>query len=85
VGEKTGPRGKIAQSHLSFSLNFFSQILFSDLIFFGGIICFWWASCLLDRQALYHLSHSTSPFFVCMLGIFKIGSHELFAQTGFEP
>jgi hypothetical protein len=29
------------------------------------------------------LSHSTSPFFV--MGVFKIGSHKLFAQPGFEP
>jgi hypothetical protein len=28
------------------------------------------------------LSHSTSPFCV---GYFQIGSHKLFAQTGFEP
>jgi hypothetical protein len=31
----------------------------------------------------YTLSPSTSPFF-CE-GFFKIGSHELFARTGFEP
>jgi hypothetical protein len=30
----------------------------------------------------YTSRHSTSPFSV--LGIFKIGSHELFAQAGFE-
>jgi hypothetical protein len=33
----------------------------------------------------YNLSHPTSPphpFFV--MGFFKIGSHELFAQAGFE-
>jgi hypothetical protein len=33
---------------------------------------------MLASQAL---SHSTSPFFV--LGIFKIGSHELFTRAGF--
>jgi hypothetical protein len=33
------------------------------------------------RQALYHLSHFTSPFF---LGFFKIGALELFAQAGFK-
>jgi hypothetical protein len=31
----------------------------------------------------YTLSHSTSPFFV--MGFFKISSHELLAQAGFEP
>jgi hypothetical protein len=31
----------------------------------------------------YILSHSTSPIFV--LGIFEIGSCELFAGAGFEP
>jgi hypothetical protein len=31
----------------------------------------------------YILSHFTSPFFV--MGIFDIGSQELFAQVGFEP
>jgi hypothetical protein len=31
----------------------------------------------------YTLNHSTSPFFV--LGIFKIGSHGLFAWAGFKP
>jgi hypothetical protein len=30
----------------------------------------------------YTLSHSTSPIFV--MGFFEIGSHELFAQAGFE-
>jgi hypothetical protein len=33
----------------------------------------------------YALSYSTSPFCVCVLGIFKIGSYELFAWAGFEP
>jgi hypothetical protein len=32
---------------------------------------------------LCHLSHSASPFF-CVLGIFEIGCHELFAQADFE-
>jgi hypothetical protein len=36
----------------------------------------------LARQALYHLSHSTSSVFV--LGIFEIGSPKLFAQDGNE-
>jgi hypothetical protein len=31
----------------------------------------------------YALSHSTSPFFV--MGVFEIGSQELFAWAGFEP
>jgi hypothetical protein len=31
----------------------------------------------------YILSHSTSPFF--MMGVFEIGSCELFAWAGFEP
>jgi hypothetical protein len=31
----------------------------------------------------YHLSHSASPVFV--LGIFEIGSCELFAWAGFKP
>jgi hypothetical protein len=35
-----------------------------------------------SAQGLY-LEHSTSPFFV--KSVFKIGSHELFASTGFEP
>jgi hypothetical protein len=30
----------------------------------------------------YTLSHSTSPFFV--MGFFEVGSHNLFAQPGFE-
>jgi hypothetical protein len=34
------------------------------------------------RQALYYLSHSSSPVFV--LGFFEIGSHKLFAWAGFE-
>jgi hypothetical protein len=37
---------------------------------------------LLARQALHCLIHSTSPFFV--MGFFKIGSPELFAQ-GWPP
>jgi hypothetical protein len=37
----------------------------------------------------YTFSHSTSPFIVCLfiflvMGIFKIGSCELFAWAGFE-
>jgi hypothetical protein len=32
----------------------------------------------------FTLSHSTSPFLCCFF-FFQIGSHELFAQTGFEP
>jgi hypothetical protein len=32
---------------------------------------------------VYTLSHSTSSFFVKCF--FEIGSHELFAQAGFEP
>jgi hypothetical protein len=31
----------------------------------------------------YTLNHSTTPFFI--MGFFEIGSHELFARTGFEP
>jgi hypothetical protein len=31
----------------------------------------------------YTLNHSTSPFFV--LGVFEIGSCELFAEAGFKP
>jgi hypothetical protein len=30
-------------------------------------------------------SHSTSPFFVCVMDFFEIGSCELFAQADFEP
>jgi hypothetical protein len=38
----------------------------------------------LAGQALYHLSHSINqPFTV--LGIFEIGSSELFAPADFEP
>jgi hypothetical protein len=36
---------------------------------------------MLVRQALHYLSHSPNPVF--MLGFFKIGSHELFAETWF--
>jgi hypothetical protein len=36
---------------------------------------------MLTRQALYCLNHSTSP----VLGIFNMGSRELFAWAGFEP
>jgi hypothetical protein len=38
---------------------------------------------MFTRQALSHLSHSTSPV-VFLLGIFEIGSHKLFAQAGFK-
>jgi hypothetical protein len=38
---------------------------------------------MLARKALYHLSHSISPFLV--MGIFKIGAPELFALAGFKP
>jgi hypothetical protein len=38
---------------------------------------------ILARQSLYHLSHSTSPFFV--KGFFEMGFRELFASAGFEP
>jgi hypothetical protein len=47
------------------------------------ILGFEFRASLLGRQVLYHSSHSTSYFFV--LGIFKIGSRELFAWTGLEP
>jgi hypothetical protein len=36
----------------------------------------------LANQALYHLSHSTSP--VITLGIFEIGSLELFVHPGLK-
>jgi hypothetical protein len=35
-----------------------------------------------SELSAYTLSHSTSPFFV--MGFFKIGSHELFAQAGLK-
>jgi hypothetical protein len=49
---------------------------------------FWWPwglnsgphACL--GRYSYHFSHSRSPFF--MIGFFKIGSHELFAQASFK-
>jgi hypothetical protein len=31
------------------------------------------------------LSHFANPFFVFVLGVFEIGSPELFALAGFEP
>jgi hypothetical protein len=37
---------------------------------------------MVSRQAVYNLSHSTSPVFV--LGIFELGSHKLFAGVGFK-
>jgi hypothetical protein len=37
---------------------------------------------LLGRRS-YHLSHSSSPFFVT--GFFEMGSQELFAGSGLEP
>jgi hypothetical protein len=43
----------------------------------------WIQSLTLDRQALFHLSHSAIPFFVCA-GYFQIGSCELFGQAGFK-
>jgi hypothetical protein len=42
----------------------------------------WTQGFRLARQALYHLSHSASPFFV--LGIFEIGSCELFPWAGLD-
>jgi hypothetical protein len=33
-------------------------------------------------KQMFYQSHSTSPFFV--LGIFEVGSHELFAQAGIK-
>jgi hypothetical protein len=57
----------------------------------GNAFCFCLFDCLvlrfkfsltLGRQALYHLSHFTSPFFVG--DIFEIGSFELFAWAGLE-
>jgi hypothetical protein len=44
--------------------------------------CLFFAVLVFELRA-YTLSYSTSPFFV--LGIFEIGSHELFAWAGFEP
>jgi hypothetical protein len=38
---------------------------------------------MLARQALYHLT--PPPTLLLVMGFFKIGSHELFAQTVFEP
>jgi hypothetical protein len=38
---------------------------------------------MLARQAFYHLGYSARTFFV--LGIFEIGSSELFARAGFQP
>jgi hypothetical protein len=45
------------------------------------IILFYFVVLWLEFRAST-LSHSTSPFFV--LGFFEVGSHELFAQAGFE-
>jgi hypothetical protein len=39
---------------------------------------------MLDRCS-YHLSHSASPFFVCVMGFFRIGSPKLLPRSGFEP
>jgi hypothetical protein len=54
----------------TFSLHLFFFFFFCLAFEFRG-------SHLIGRCS-YHLSHSTSPFFV--MGFFKIGSHELFAQ-----
>jgi hypothetical protein len=34
-------------------------------------------------KVFYHFCHSASPFY-SVLGIFEMGSQELFAQAGFE-
>jgi hypothetical protein len=34
---------------------------------------------------VYTLSHSTSLFFACVMGVFEIGSCKLFAWAGFKP
>jgi hypothetical protein len=35
-------------------------------------------------QALYHLTHSTSPVFWYVLGIFELGFQELFTLAAFQ-
>jgi hypothetical protein len=55
-----------------------------DVLFLGGkgaVLGFE----LRASHSLGHFSHSTSPFFVSVLGIFEIGSLKLFTQAGFEP
>jgi hypothetical protein len=37
---------------------------------------------VLIKQAIYSLSHTSSPFYS---GYLEMGSQELFAQAGFEP
>jgi hypothetical protein len=51
------------------------------MVFSQEFILFFFFAVLRLELRVYTLSHSTSPF----LGIFKIESHELFAQAGFEP
>jgi hypothetical protein len=60
-------------------------LLPSDILKVVPFLCvcgtrLWTQGLTLARQALYHLNHQ--PWFV--LGIFKIGSHELFPQAGLQ-
>jgi hypothetical protein len=48
-----------------------------------GVYIFFFFAVLRLELRVYTLSHSTSFYFVKCF--FKIGSHELFAQAGFEP
>jgi hypothetical protein len=61
----------------------FVNLFMFVFLFFTELVFELQASCLLGKQALYHLSHSCQPSFV--LVIFKIGFCKLFACAGFEP
>jgi hypothetical protein len=59
-----------------------SDLLCFPFIFPDETLFFAFAVLGLELKA-YTLSLSTSPFFV--IGFFKMGSHEVFAQAGFKP
>jgi hypothetical protein len=53
------------------------------VLFFSFFFSFFFFSVLGFEHRAFTLSHSASPFFV--MGVFEIGSHELFVHAGFEP
>jgi hypothetical protein len=57
------------------------QVEFCFFVPFGGTGV-WIQGFTLAKQMLFHFATHQPRF---MLGIFKIGSHELFAQAGFKP
>jgi hypothetical protein len=62
-------------------LSYFLLVFVLFLLFLG--LYFFFFEALGFEFRAYTLSHSTSHFFVKVF--FKIGSHKLFVQAGFEP